>query len=98
MSYDGIHSTSSRNPKEYSCFTDEYFNNVLLEIANDPILKNILISIALTPNNINNFMDTIQYLYDIGILNWEYYFISDYSCNYDLKFADKFSSARIFNE
>lgn len=93
MSYDGIHSTSSRNPKEYSCFTDEYFNNVLLEIANDPILKNILISIALTPNNINNFMDTIQYLYDIGILNWEYYFISDYSCNYDLKFADKFRSA-----
>lgn len=81
VSWDGIYSyTNSRKGKQPT-LSDEYFNENIRYIADQGYGESINIAFAITPDTINDMVESLDYCLSVGLQNFSFYYIheADYS-------------------
>lgn len=73
-SWDGIHSCSSRQPKN-PIYTDDFFNENICKIGSSKHGKDILIAYALSKDTIDDLADSFRYAVEHGCTKLSYYYL-----------------------
>lgn len=102
VSWDGIYSYSKSRKGKLPNLSDDLFNNNIKLIVDNNYSEFINIAFAITPNTIDNMVDSLNYALDVGLRNFSFYYIHEASY-LDKEFIDKFTNAldevaRIFVE
>ena len=95
LSWDGIYSSSKSRLTKIAKYDDEYFRNVIHTLGKSKYGKDVLVRIALTPNTIDDMVDSFKFALDAGCRKIEYYYLTDCPEYTDSTFQTKF--AKTFN-
>lgn len=92
ISWDGIYSASkSRKPKvNKDYFTDDFFNNTIIELGKSKYANSVLVRTACTPDTVDDLYKAYKFALDNGCTKWEYYLLSDCDEYKTQDFLDRF--------
>jgi hypothetical protein len=90
LSWDGIYSSSKSRLTKIAKYDDEYFRNVVKTLGKSKYGKDVLVRIALTPNTIDDIVDSFIFALDCGCDKIEYYYLTDCEEYRTVEFRDKF--------
>ena len=93
LSWDGIYSSSKSRLTKIAKYDDEYFRNVVRTLGKSKYGKDVLVRIALTPNTVDDMVDSFKFALDAGCRKIEYYYLTDCPEYTDSTFQTKFIKA-----
>ena len=96
LSWDGIYSSSKSRHTKIAKYDDVYFRNVVKTLGQSKYGKDVLVRIALTPDTIDDIVESFKYALDCGCRKIEYYYLTDCEAYRDKTFIDKFHN--VFKE
>ena len=93
LSWDGIYSSSKSRLTKLAKYDDEYFRNVIRTLGKSMYGKDVLVRIALTPNTVDDMVDSFKFALDAECRKIEYYYLTDCPEYTDSTFQTKFIKA-----